>query len=97
MDVRGSKEIIEQVVRSRFSDGSINSIYVSDETDYDGDKVLKITIVFSKAFNSDDREKMLGLVRHIRSELVNVEDNTVFPMVNFISYAEASKIKREFA
>lgn len=89
-------EIIERVVRDQFSSGLIGSVKVNDEFDEDGGRVLKIVIVLNKDFSSDDKKKILGLTRHIRSELYSI-NTTDFPVIDFVSSNDAAKMKREFA
>jgi hypothetical protein len=96
MSGRNVTEIIERVVRDQFSSGLIRSVEVNDKFDEDGGRVLKIVIVLNKDFNNEDKKRILGLTRHIRSELYNIK-MTDFPVIDFVSSNDAAKMKREFA
>lgn len=96
MDDQNVKRIVEEVVREQFSSDAIRSVRVDMGTDDEGDRVLQVTIIVSKAFQKHDRAKILGLVRHIRSRL-ETEDSQGFPIVDFVSDAEVRKTERAFA
>lgn len=96
MSMRHLEDIVERVVRGRFSAGAVHSVKVSHDVDDDGDRILRIVVFCDKAFDASDERKMLGLVRHVRSELAAVE-NDEFPMIDFVSGKDSAKIRREFA
>lgn len=88
--------IVEAVVRERFSHDSIQSVEVAPDIDDEGDAILRITVVLNGELNPGDKLKILGLVRHIRSELY-ANNKNVFPMVDFVSSVDAVKMRREVA
>ena len=88
--------IVEAVVRERFSHNSIQSVQVAQDVDDEGDAILRIMIFLNGALNSGDKSKILGLVRHIRSELYAANQD-VFPIVDFVSSVDAVKMRREVA
>lgn len=88
--------IVEAVVRERFSHDSIQSVQVAQDVDDEGDAILRIVIFLNGELSSSDKSKILGLVRHIRSELYTA-NNDVFPIVDFVSSVDAVKMRREVA
>lgn len=89
-------EIVEKVVRSQFSSDFIQSVSVDRQKGNDGEPSFKVTVIVNGQFTKADQQKMLGLVRHIRSELS--EDHwKEFPVVDFMSRADAMKMGLEAA
>jgi len=70
-------------------------VHVRKSFDEDGDPLLVIMVVIGTECEPD-RKKMLGLVRHIRS---NLDDATAagFPLVSFVSKRDAAKMDFEAA
>ena len=91
MVTRSVEETVERVVRDYFTRESIDSVLVAHEVDIDDETILKVTIVISSHFGVADERRMLGLVRHIRSALAEQEQDD-FPMVDFMSMADARKM-----
>lgn len=89
-------EVVERVVKERFSDAVINSVEIKMDVDSDGDPVLLVTVVFDANNELLNKNRMVGLVRHLRSELGNVNFDG-FPLVSFISRKEAEKLRLETA
>lgn len=90
------KELVSEIVRGEFENAKIESIDVTEDVDSDGDPILRITVVFDPSGDGLDSQKMVGLVRHLRPKLA--ENNIVsFPLVRFVSKADADKLKRAAA
>ncbi len=96
MSGREVNEIVEAVVRERFSSNAIQSVEVSNDIDDEGDTILRIVVVLNGNLSSIDNPRILGLVRHIRSELGGA-DESGFPIVDFVSSFDAAKMRREVA
>ena len=96
MAERKVSDIVEAVVREQFPNSAIQSVQVASDVDDEGDTILKILVLLDGDFNKVDNAKILGLVRHIRSELSSSNENG-FPIVNFLSSADAVKMRREVA
>ena len=92
IDTQSAEDIIKRAVRSYFTREAIDSVLVTHETDADEDNVLKVTIVISDRFGGVDEGRILGLVRHIRYALAEQKQDD-FPMVDFVSMAEARKMR----
>ena len=87
-------QVIESTVRDQLAPSEV-SVRVSRGIDDDGDNILNVMVII-EAKTAPDRGKMLGLVRHIRS---NLQDATSagFPLVRFISKRDAAKLDFEAA
>ena len=77
---------IEGVIRERFSDTTIVSIVVTEDSDFDGEPVFMIRVVFDSK-TPLDAHKTAGIVRHIRHKLLEMEEEA-FPIMAFVSKAE---------
>jgi hypothetical protein len=85
------RTIIDRIVRSQLADGNIQEVSVVEDADYQDQKVFRVTVVFDLK-GSLDPKKTSGLVRHIRHELLDRDENT-FPILTFVSKADAARIK----
>jgi hypothetical protein len=81
--------IIEAVVRDRFADVQIESVSINPETDYDGDLVFRVTVVFDSEAGRLDAHKTAGITRHIRHRLL-AEKEDAFPILTFMSKRDAA-------
>lgn len=78
------KEAIRRVATERLSGAQIVSVEVREDRDFDGDPIFVVKLVVDSADQKLDRKRVSGLVRHIRSELAELEEYS-FPLVSFIS------------
>ncbi len=88
--------MIERIVRDRLSASVIDSVDVKSDVDSEGDPILRVTIVFDQTEQGLDQNRVVGLVRHIRSNLEG-EGGDRFPLISFIAKNEAAKLKRASA
>jgi hypothetical protein len=93
---RDIAEIIEAVVRERLAGVAIDRVQINEETDYDGDAVFRILVVFDNNKAPLDSHKTSGIVRHIRHKLLERQE-TAFPIFAFVSKSDAAGIKTEAA
>jgi hypothetical protein len=89
-------EIIESVIRERLTGVDIDRVQINEETDYDGDAVFRIMVVFDNKKAPLDSQKTSGIVRHIRHKLLERQE-TAFPIFAFVSKSDAAGIKTEAA
>ena len=78
--------IIEGTVRERFG-SQISSVRVARGTDYDGDDIFRVTVVFDGDAPLD-AHKTSGIVRHTRHKLL-ARNERAFPIFDFVSKADA--------
>jgi len=99
--MRNITDVISATVRQQFPEDAIDHVDVSEGEDSDGDRILKVTIVLNTGLSALDQNKMIGLVRHIRTNLLDHlsesgERQDVrradFPLISYVSKQEYSKL-----
>lgn len=82
---------IEKVVRTQFADAAISAVHVTEDSDYDGDPILRVVVVFETSVRPD-LMKASGLARHIWPAL---EENGshAFPVISFRSKADQARLR----
>ena len=83
-------------IRDEFADAAIESVRVVEALDYQDDRVFKVTVVFDKKGGLDPH-KTVAIVRHLREALKDKGDRLPFPIVYFVSKADAASLKPEAA
>lgn len=94
MDFRKLEQVVKTLLAERFSGTSIHKVAIKSDTDSDGDKVLRITVVLESDTSTLNREALAGFVRHLRPKLEDIHAEE-FPLVSFVSKAEAHKLQLE--
>lgn len=84
-------ELIEATVRERFAGVEIESVSVEEDTDFDGETVFRVRVVFNHN-GPLDAHKTSGIVRHLRHRLVERHEGA-FPIVAFVSKTDATERK----
>jgi hypothetical protein len=94
LDKRAAEKI-KSVVKGTLNRGfekvgnmRIVSVYVDEDMDRDGERVLKIYVVFDGVPKARDVNIMSGAVGQIRPKLAKIGE-TAFPLISYISKAEA--------
>jgi len=87
------QELISDVVYRSFSEGAVRDVHVWRDTDLDGEGYFRVMVVMGRPFGEEDLQNMVSLGRHIRSRLADV-DETDFPLVDFVTPADAMMLKR---
>lgn len=85
------EEIVSQIVRQRFSDAEIDSIKVEPDQDSDGDRILRITVVFASEIAKLESRKLAGLARHMRPKLEERKE-AGFPIFRFLSKRDSERL-----
>jgi hypothetical protein len=86
---------LEGIVRKQLAGAQIDAVDIVEDFDSDGDRVLRVTIIFESKTGLDPA-KAKGLVRHMRSTLEE-RDSFTFPLVAFRSRADQKRLKAEAA
>lgn len=94
MDRKEIKDIIKDTLEERFPEIQIEKISVRHDFDDDGNNILNIIIVLSGKKVELDRERLVGLVRHLKTNLTQQAVNG-FPLLSFVKSNEARKLKLE--
>jgi len=83
-------ELIESVVRKKFTDASIDSVRVVERRDHEGDDIFDIHVVYKSG--PPDARKMLQIMIEARRKLLAMNVET-FPLFRFISKSDATRVK----
>lgn len=83
--------LIGDIVRERLSDDAIERVIVSRETDYAGDPIIDVMVIYR---SRPEISKIKGLARSIWNSL---NDSDGFPVLSFRSQSEQSKLTRAAA
>lgn len=90
------EDIISGIIKERFSDAVIDSIKVKPDFDSDGDRILRVTIVFDSEIAKLDPSRLAGLTRHVRPKIENRKD-AGFPIFRFMSKRDSDRLSHEAA
>jgi hypothetical protein len=82
---------IEKVVRTQFADAAISAVHVTEDSDSDGDPILRVIVVFETSVRPD-LVKARGLARHIWPALEE-NDSHAFPVISFRSKADQARLR----
>jgi hypothetical protein len=91
------QQIVASFVKDRLKGVSIESVAVEPDVDNDGDRALKITVIYDLGKGASlDSSKLVGMVRHLKPQLLGEHGND-FPLFRFLSKMDAAKLKNEAA
>ena len=77
------------VVRKQLAPAKIIKVTVEEDNDFDGDPILQINVVFEAEGDRLDPIKGVGLIRHMREGLGEVNEHR-FPTFSFWTTEEAA-------
>ncbi|HEU0222957.1 MAG TPA: hypothetical protein VFR34_12200 [Paracoccaceae bacterium] len=81
------RDIVANLLRERFANVTFRSIDVEPDEDADGDRILRVRVVFDAERKTLDPRKTLGLIRHLRPRLSKIKEEG-FPVLSFIAASE---------
>lgn len=81
--------VVDELVRSRFPEASIDRVSAVFEEDDGGDQYLQVTVVFDPKSGTLDTHRTLGLARHLRPKLA-AERLEAFPVFRFLTRQDAA-------
>lgn len=90
------EEIISGIVKERFADAIIDSVKVEGDFDYDGERILRVTVVFESEIAKLDPSRLAGLTRHVRPKIEKRRD-AGFPIFRFMSKRDSDRLTHEAA
>lgn len=86
------KEIL-RLLSQNFEENSVSGVYITEGVDSDGDAILRVMVVLANSSHLDGNQ-LVGLVRNIRSL---ISDKKQFPVISFVSKADADRLDVEAA
>jgi len=90
---RAIKRIVEDTLKRDLDTIRVVNILVRSDVDRDGDPVLLIEVIFDGIPKDINVRNLSAAVRHIRPKLAKIGE-TAFPLISFISKAEAGRALR---
>lgn len=78
---------IEKVIREDFPDAKLLAVKIKEDEGFDGDPILRITVIFQTTHGFDPK-RAAGIVRRIRPALRENEVDA-FPVFSFMSKKDA--------
>lgn len=94
--IKRLEAIVGTLVAERFPDAQVDRIAVQPDHDSDGDKILRVSVIFKSALDDLDRDNSLGFVRMLRPRLIAAKSNE-FPVVSFVAAEDAGRMPLEAA
>lgn len=81
------QRIVKQVVQDHLQSGHVVDVLADRGEDFDGDDIIRVTVVVNAPASAFDPKKLAGLVSHLRDALGEVHEYD-FPMVNYVDQRE---------
>ncbi len=92
-DERKVERIVRTVLKDVFGAGRIGDVHIVRALGWDGDEILRIYAVFNGADDQFDTTLAYGVVRHMRSRLLEELADDAFPVMSYISNADMKTVK----
>ncbi len=89
-----AQSIIERTVGEQLPAGSFHAVEVMADPYDGGEDYLRVLIEVDDDFAEKHGKKALGLVGHMRPQLIEAGE-TRFPVLRFVSKADADMLRRE--
>lgn len=87
-----TRRIVEAVLKERLDGVDIESIAVESDIDDDGDRLLRVQVVFDGTRKPLDAHKTSGILRYMRPRLEEI-DEFAFPVISYIAASDLRKAK----
>jgi len=85
-------KIVQDVLSQSFDNLEIATVHVREETDDQGDEILRVFVVFNGSQKDKDVSQLSGIVREVRPKLRD-SGVTAFPLFSFLSKKDAGTLK----
>lgn len=96
LDGVSARDALQPVLVDRLAPAQILGVDVREDTDQDGDPVLRVTVTFQAEHDRLDPTRVVSLIRHLRNTLAALGEDR-FPLVRFQTAAEAAEGNPEAA
>ena len=93
VDERKVERIVRTVLEDVFGAGRIGDVHIVRALGWDGDEILRIYAVFNGADDQFDATLAYGVVRPMRSRLLEELADDAFPVMSYISNADMKTVK----
>ena len=65
-DTKALEDVVAALFAERFPEARVNHVVVRQDRDFDGDRILRITVVMASGVDTLDQMKLLGFVPALR-------------------------------
>jgi hypothetical protein len=87
-------KIVADTLKRDFDSVRIVDVNVRSDVDRDGDRILRIEVIFEGHQKDVNVRKLSAAVRHIRPKLFKIGEQA-FPLISFISKGDLKEAKLE--
>ncbi len=80
--------IVKESITGELTQIEIRDVIVESAFDREGDEYLRINVIYTGAPRNLDPKKISGMVRKLRPKLLELANETAFPVISYISSTE---------
>lgn len=81
--------VIDETIRERLGENvRVLSVMAMRDEDYEGEEILRVTVVVDSPPSAFDPKRVVSLVRYLRPRLAEHHEEA-FPLISFMSKADA--------
>ncbi|WP_131196831.1 hypothetical protein [Lichenihabitans psoromatis] len=85
------QSVVDEVIRDRLQPVQIVSVHTVRDEDFEGDDIIRVTVVVDSPASAFDPARLSSLVRFLRPRLAEISEKS-FPLISFMSKAEAKAL-----
>lgn len=86
------RALIERVVKSELQSAHVVNVHVKRGEDFDGEDVIRITVVVDAPASSFDPRRLAGLAGQLRDALADEAHEFDFPMISYMNRREFERV-----
>jgi hypothetical protein len=95
-DLTSVKHAVNETFSRLFSHVRVSDVRVREDTDFDGDDILRIDVIYEGTYKDLDAKKLAGFIGHLQPKLEQIHESAL-PLLSFISRADFNRNKRASA
>jgi hypothetical protein len=95
-DFTAVKQAASETFSFLFSHVRVCDVRVREDTDFDGEDILRIDVIYDGTVKDLDGKKLAGFIGHLRPKLKQIHEPAL-PLLSFISRADFYRNKRASA
>jgi hypothetical protein len=95
-DLTPIKQAVSETFSRLFSHVPVCDVRVREDTDFDGEDILRIDVIYEGTFKDLDGKKLAGFIGLLRPRMKQIHEPAL-PLLSFISRADFYRNKRASA
>lgn len=95
-DLTPVKRAVSETFSHLFSHVRVSDVRVREDTDFDGEDILRIDVIYEGTVKDLDGKKLAGFIGHLQPKLEQLHEPAL-PLLSFISRADFYRNKRASA